>query len=73
MELAVGGLQDAGRSAEEERGRHGAEMEARWACELALARGDPGRQLGGEEVWAAWHSGELDPVGARKGKNMQLV
>lgn len=53
---------------EEERGRHGAEMEARWACELALARGDPGGQLGGEEVWAAWHSGELDPVRARKGR-----
>ena len=57
---------------EEERGRHGAEMEARWACELALARGDPGGQLGGEEVWAAWHSGELDLVRARKGRKFSI-
>ena len=44
------------------RGRYGATQEAYWALQLAHARGHPLAELGAEDVWAAWQSGELDQV-----------
>ncbi len=42
----------------QDRGKHGAAQELRWAAALACARGNPAVELGYRDVWDAWQRDE---------------
>ena len=42
----------------QDRGKHGAAQELRWAAALACARGSPAMELSYRDVWDAWQRDE---------------
>jgi hypothetical protein len=48
----------AAQAAVQDRGKHGAAQELRWAAALASARGNPAVELSYRDVWDAWQRDE---------------